>query len=355
VWTHGSETERDDLAISLNHSGAGVRHILIQMLMAFSEPLPSIILIDELEHSLHPGATRELLELFATDFSHHQFVIGTHSATAVASSRPATIAIVKKSDERSTVQSVDRNELRYRQQLLAELGASVADLFGADAVLWVEGATEEICFPRILETLANPAEFGPVVIKGLIHTGDLERKRDADKILQIYDKLSGADALLPPAIGFILDDDGRTLQVKEDLRRRSKGRMSFTKRRMFENYLIQPSAIASVLSEIDGMAAVSAEVVATWLNEHAENQKYRAGVAAVVGEQWQTTIHAGTLLKDLFSELSQQRVHYERTEHSVKLTDWLLEHDSGAFAEIADLIRDSIRRTPLEKAAEIPA
>jgi hypothetical protein len=256
IWEHGPETERDDIPPSLAHSGAGVRQILMLLLPAFFEPNLSLILIDELEHSLHPGAVRGLMEIFAASFPNHQFIIGTHSPTAIASSRSASVSVIKKAAGQSTIQSMNRAELQHMRDLLAEIGASVSDLFGADAVLWVEGATEQTCFPLIFEELADPQQFGAVVFKGLVHTGDLE-SRDADRVLQIYEKLSGADALLRPIVRFILDDDCRQDLKKQDLIRRSRGRMKFTKRRMFENYLLRAEAIAAVFSDIDEMPSFS--------------------------------------------------------------------------------------------------
>jgi hypothetical protein len=273
LWEHGAETERDDLASSLTNSGTGVRHILIMLLLAFCEPEPVILLIDELEHSLHPGAIRELLHIFNTTFPDNQFVIGTHSPTAIASGIPATVSVVKKTAGQSSIQLVDRSELRRRQELLAEIGASISDLFGADAVLWVEGATEEICFQRVLDRLGTAETPGAVVIKGLIQTGDLGT-RDAERVLRIYDKLSGADALFPPAVGFILDDDGRSDQQKTDLRRHSRNRMRFLNRRMFENYLLHPEAIAAVLSSIEGAPRTSSDAVRDWLDNHCKDPKY---------------------------------------------------------------------------------
>ena len=96
VWEHDASTELDDLAPSLDQSGIGVRHILIFLLTCFVEKDPLVILIDEFEHSLHPGAIRELLEIFETEFPLHQFVIGTHSPTAIASARLSTISVVTK-------------------------------------------------------------------------------------------------------------------------------------------------------------------------------------------------------------------------------------------------------------------
>lgn len=344
VWEHDPLTERGDLAPSLSHSGAGIRHVLALLLLAFYEPVPLVILTDELENSLHPGAVRELMDIFETTFHQHQFVIATHSPTAITSGRPATISVVKKEAGQSTVQSIDGAELQHRRELLAEIGASVSDLFGADAVLWVEGTTEEICFPRIWEKLST-RPLGTAVIRGLISTSDLEA-RDAERVLEIYEKLSGADALLPPAIGFILDDESRSDQKKKELIHRSNNRLRFIPRRMYENYLLHPAAIAAILSapgsEGSLRRSTGEEDVAKWLEANHTNKKYGGGWPSSV--EWRTMIHAGKLLKDLFWDLSGQRVTYRKPEHSVAITEWLLANDPETLREVADLLRDSMQR-----------
>src|SRR5438132_978561 len=73
-----------------------------------------------------------------------------------------------------------------------------------------------------------------------------QRRRGAELALEIYERVSGSGSLIPPAVGFIFDSDGRSEQDKQDLQRRAKGRMHFLSRRMFENYLLNPVAIAAV-------------------------------------------------------------------------------------------------------------
>lgn len=147
-----------------------------------------------------------------------------------------------------TKASVINSEVtREQRSLLAELGVSLSDIFGADNILWVEGPTEERCFPLILEKVANKTLRG-IQILAIKNTGDFQGKH-AHIIFDIYDKLSGGKSLFPPAIGFIFDREGRSEKVIEDLRKRSQSPVEFLPRRMYENYLLHPKAIASVINE----------------------------------------------------------------------------------------------------------
>jgi len=85
------------------------------------------------------------------------------------------------------------------------------------------------------------------VVKAVIATGDFEGQH-AEKFLEIYNRLSGAQSLIPPAVAFLFDDEGRTETEKKILERLGKDLVRFTKRRMYENYLLDTQAIAAVLN-----------------------------------------------------------------------------------------------------------
>src|SRR5207249_2600337 len=124
---------------------------------------------------------------------------------------------------------------------------------------------EERCYPKILECLTNRRLMG-TAIKGVTSTGSLEGKQ-ADAVLDIYQQITATTSLLPPAIGFLFDAEQRTDQRKSDLVRRARGRMWFTQRRMYENYLLDSEAIVAVTSTIDGFRddALTPEEIADWL------------------------------------------------------------------------------------------
>ena len=138
------------------------------------------------------------------------------------------------------------NELRC---LLDEVGVRLSDVFGMDKILWVEGPTEEKCYRQIITKILNKSLRG-IQILAVKNTGDLEGKR-AHIIFDVYDKLSGSQNLFPPAIGFVFDRETRTEQEMEDLRKRSSNPVEFLPRRMYENYLLDSEAIASVINELD--------------------------------------------------------------------------------------------------------
>lgn len=98
---------------------------------------------------------------------------------------------------------------------------------------------------------------------------------------------------------------------------------------MYENYLLSPEAIASVLTESGH--EVGAAAVRDCLERH------RASLDGA-GEQWLPCAHGAKLLEAVFDELSNGREPYRKLPHGEKLTRWLLEHDPEQLREVADVL-----------------
>ena len=249
--------------------------------------------------------------------------------------------MVKQHEGESIIETLNADEVEQQRRYLAEVGARPSDVFGADNILWVEGPTEEECFPKILEYVANRSLMG-TVIRGLPHTGDLEGKHD-ELVFKIYNQLSHSKSLLPPAIGFILDDEGRPEQRKQELRHRSNKLAHFLPRLMYENYLLNPAAVAGVANGIEGFrdSPISEEEVSITLEQKRQMPKYFRPLELNIqqlGEAWISAIHGAKVLQDIFSELSQTRVAFDKRIHSLALTEWLIEHSPQDLKEIAELI-----------------
>jgi hypothetical protein len=188
IWNSDPINERPDLAVPLSQCGTGIGQVLAILYVVINSDGPHTIIIDEPQSFLHPGAVRKLMEILK-EFRQHQFVISTHSPTVISATDPDTIALVRLEKGESRVELVDSIEARGLQVSLAEVGTRLSDVFGADSVLWVEGETEEICFPKILESCGKAQLMGTAIL-GVIHTGDFER-RDPEIVLRIYERLSG--------------------------------------------------------------------------------------------------------------------------------------------------------------------
>ncbi|MDI1450189.1 hypothetical protein [Polyangium sp. 6x1] len=198
-----------------------------------------------------------------------------------------------------------------------------------------------------MEKVARKPLLGTAII-AVNSTGDLEG-RHAKTVFEIYERLSKAKGLLPPAVGFVFDKEERTEKQMSDIRAQSNGVVTFTPRRLYENYLLNPRAIAEVINGIPGFReepVTEAEVDAwirgqldAWREGTAEVKRYKYFPAASFdADRWKDSIHGARLLERLFTDLSQTRVSYQKTEHSVRLTQWIAEHSPEDLRELADLL-----------------
>jgi AAA domain, putative AbiEii toxin, Type IV TA system/AAA domain len=346
LWPIDPQSERDDLTISLAESGTGIGQVMAILYVLLTSEQPRVILIDEPHSFLHPSAIRKLLDILIAH-PQHQYVITTHSPTALVTAQPKALLAVRMHGTESTIDQIDPTSTIDLRAVLADIGARLSDVFGADSILWVEGQTEELCFPIIRTRSRVPQDHATgTVILAVRQTGDFVA-RGAQSAIDIYRRLSGSQALLPPAIGFIFDPESRSEPDKEDLRRRSEGRVHFLKRRMFENYLLNSEALAAVIANIAGFRdqPVSANEIAAWINTHRWERRYFETVLETSARSdalWFERGNGALLLADLFKGLSQQRVTYDKVRHGVLLTEWLCENAFEHLAEVAATIREAI-------------
>ena len=133
---------RDDLATRLKDCGTGIGQVLAILYVAMTR-IGNLIVIDEPNSFLHPGASRKLIEILKL-YEKNQYVISTHSADLISAIQPEIIHRVHWEGEHgeSRVEKVDLANLDEMSGILDDLGVRLSDVFGADQVVWVEGQTE---------------------------------------------------------------------------------------------------------------------------------------------------------------------------------------------------------------------
>ena len=336
VWSETAlRAERTDLAVALNDSGTGIGQVLAIAYLLVTSKTPQVMLIDEPQSFLHPGAVRKLIEILKQN-PMHQYIISTHSPTIITAAKPDTIILVMHDGNESTLEHLDSSDATQLRRYLDEIGASLEDVFGADGIVWVEGITEEKCYPLVIDSIIRQPLMGKV-IKAIIATGDFDGKH-AERFFQIYNRLSGAQSLIPPAVAFIFDDEGRSDVDKKILDTRGDHKVHFTQRRMYENYLLDAKAITEVLNTTDGHTKTVTELdVQNYLDDACKEEKYFEPLDVSHGIDW---IRADRVLTKLFWDISG--LDYRKTTHSIEVTEWLLRNDPTKFDEVAGLIRAAL-------------
>jgi len=351
VWNFDPETEREDLAYSLSNCGTGVSQVLAILYVVVTSQEPQTIIIDEPQSFLHPGAAKKLIEILKLkEFAEHQYFIATHSAEIIAAANPSTIVQLRYEQGETQASTMNVGDIREQRSLLAELGVSLSDVFGADSILWVEGPTEEVCFPLVLSKLAPEFLAGTKIIS-VKQTGDLLGKKEhfADVMFDLYRRLSGGNNLSPPVLGFVFDQENRDDQKMRDLQKRSSEPVYFLKRCMYENYLLHPDAIAAILNQcnLEQDYVLTSETVQKELeiNKNILKEKKDAFPKNTTPEQRLSTqyieenINAAKLLEMLFAKLPSTPIEFKKTTHSIMLTEWLLENDSDHLVDLVKFLQ----------------
>lgn len=337
VWEHSPATRRMDLAMPLSACGTGVSQVLAMLYVLATADSGRVLVIDEPNSFLHPGAMRALLEIFR-EHPQHQYIISTHSPQVISDAGPVRVYLLRKGSS-TTVELLDPSRAADAKEILVGVGARLSDVFGAERVIWVEGATEEQCFKSICAGLRIPMKGA--VIAAVLHTGDFDGHK-ADATLRIYRRLSGAPSLVPPALAFVFDREKRTHTEMADLIRESQRAVQFLARRMYENYLLDADAVAAVLNGLEALrnSPVDAAKVQEALDAAIRNPKNHPR-GRVDGN---VTVHGAKVLAAVFSDLTQARHEYVKTKHAEELTTWLVRNKPEALTEIADLLKGILGR-----------
>lgn len=334
--TDSPESLRDDLNIPLGDSGTGIGQILGVLYVAMTSRYPQTIVIDEPNSFLHPAASRKLIECLK-DFPQHQYIIATHSPEIIRSAGPETLILLRWERPRSIIEELNPQRLDDLRRVLTSVGAKLSDVFGADQVLWVEGETEEQCFPIILGQDVSLAGINLVPMKRM---GDFRGSGSKPKqAFDIYRNLTQGNALLPPPIAFVFDQETRPKEERDKLHTQSGGKIHFLERRMYENYLLHSQALYALIATLPSFSqgAVTEEIIAQWLKTNGGKKAFSNPASAAVDlndAKWVARVDSAKLLQAMFEELSEGRYEYRKPEHSVFLTQWLVRNQPDLLSEL---------------------
>lgn len=361
IWM--PQSSKEHLTIPLSDCGTGVGQVMAMLYVVISSEYPQIIIIDEPNSFLHPSASRKLIEIFKK-YNHHQYIISTHSPEIITSSNPENIILLKMDETGKTqVHKINKTSREEMQETLSEIGVKLSDVYGYDKIIWVEGETEQECFPEIVEKLIGKPIINIHILK-VRDTGSFDKKH-IQAAFSNYRRLVEGDFLIPPALAFIFDREGRKERDIEDLKREGQGKIHFLDRRLYENYLIDSEAIAEVLRTLiedeelklkqevieigeDKIPEPSREGIEELIEKLKDDRKYWDKKAPTEEQliNWKVNIHASKLLEDIFNELTNFKIPYRKTTHSKRITSWLIENKPEALDELKDLLLQSMFDMP---------
>ncbi|RZO52718.1 MAG: hypothetical protein EVA89_31175 [Sandaracinaceae bacterium] len=344
VWSGPPDAERDDLAIPLMECGTGVSQVLAMLYVVLTADSPKTILIDEPSSFLHPGGVAALLQVFS-EYPQHQYVLSTHAPAVISGADPKRLYVIENEANEARPIELDPHDVEEQRVVLDAVGARLSDIFGPSRILWLEGRTEERCFPMIARALLGTPDV-QVAMVAVVNTGDFDR-RLVKTTAEVYRRLSAGIGLIPPACGFVFDREGLSADRQARLREACGSKLEFIPRRMYENYLLCPRAVASVLNQTETFkdGPLEASSVAEWIE--ANRARFGGG-----GDDWLVEIDGGRLLGALFGEMSKTKERYDKVHHGIQLTSWLVENDQEALREVADVLAKFLESQPTAAATE---
>lgn len=326
VWPT-EEMERLELSFPLNSSGTGVSQV-IALLTAIMTVENAVILIDEINSFLHPAAVKALLRILQTTYAQHQYIISTHAPEVIGFSNPKTIHLVSRRGYESSVKRLDLASLNTFREVAEHLGVSMADVFAADKVIWVEGPTEELCFPYLYQQFGNAVPRG-TLFTSVSATGDFNAKRrDRELVFEVYKRLSAAAATLVVSVAFSFDTEKLRPEEKAEMVRESGGLLHFLPRRHLECYLIDPSAIAALIvtKDRESSGRVTPDTVKAALVSAASGRPFHIPQwnGDLSNPSWLENVDAANLIANVCTTLSDQRATFAKTTDSLFLMQQIL-------------------------------
>lgn len=340
VWSN-REQQRRELSFSLDDSGTGLAQAIAILFVAMTYD-SCVLVIDEISSFLHPAAAKALLRILQSNYPQHQYIISTHSPEILSAGRDAKVFWIRKSGFESNITEVDLTDLKTLRDVTGQLGVSMTDVFAAEHIVWVDGETEEACFPMLLAQSTDDTRS--VLFIAVLHTGDFhDRRVRADKVFLIYERLTGATAPVVSKVAFNFDADDLSPEKQRELQARSGGRIHFLPRRNLESYLLHPAAIARLIAaelahtKVVDVGQLESDVARVML-ELAADRRYGAPADPPASSDggWLARVDGANLIADLFSRVTESKLEYRKTTHSVSLVRDLLQHEPeflGALTE----------------------
>ena len=322
VWpTEAMQTV--ELSFPLLQSGTGVAQVM-SILTAVMTVESAVIIIDEINSFLHPAAVKALLRILQTDYPQHQYLISTHAPEVIGFSNPRTIHLVKREGYESSITKLALSDVNDFREVAEHLGVSMADVFAADRVIWVEGPTEELCFPRLYQQATGQTVPRGTLFTSVMATGDfMARRRDKELVYKIYQRLSQTAVPLLVSVAFSFDSERLTDGEKEEMKRDSGGAMNFLPRRHIECYLINSSAIANFINTRDSSyeAAVTVDAVTAKIEKLASTEAFaiEEWKGDITDGSWQTKVDAANLIAETCAQMSEHRVTFNKKDDTLAL------------------------------------
>jgi predicted ATPase len=158
--------------VPIDQAGTGVNQLLHLMATVLFMPHGRLLLIDEPQLHLHPGAEKALAS-FLREHPEHDYVMATHSPLFINALAPDRAWLLTRDHHGTRIQSVFGEQLP-RAHVLQELGLTPGDIVVGERLLLVEGSADVEVLPVLMRRLGwDPIRLNCVVLQ--LQGGDAAR------------------------------------------------------------------------------------------------------------------------------------------------------------------------------------
>lgn len=332
-----AELDVDDFLVEVN--GSGVREAL-RLILDVEFEQPSILLVEEPEVHLHPALEIAMMRHLKSVSARSQVFITTHSTNFLDTGDMRNVYLLSLNGS-TRVQHLNIEEAET--EIPKELGIRLSSVFMFDRLLFVEGSSDELILREFAETLGlnlGHANVGFVVMGGSRNftyyaaqaTLSLLSKRQVQSL-------------------FLLDRDEQREDGIKRLESLLEGRaeLHILQRREIENYLIDPTAIAELITRNSiryglGQAVPSPDEIAAVLGEAADELRMLSVAKRVINDvcRWHPLDRrelARTAISDGLSDALQNALsEFESEIASIRsnVAEEILQTEQWLDAEWAD-------------------
>ncbi len=134
----------------LGATSFGVRNLLTIVGHLLDRRQGYVLAVEEPENSIHPRTQRILAETLWRHAEDRQILISTHSPSLVSSYPLESVNLITREDGSSSIVAVDDTNVR---RVVDELGIRPSDVLESDALVFVEGESDEKVFKAWYDTL----------------------------------------------------------------------------------------------------------------------------------------------------------------------------------------------------------
>jgi predicted ATPase len=334
------------LQVPLGDCGTGMEQMLMLATAILTAPTPRLFLIDEPHAFLHPSAERHLLRLIRSH-PEHQFVVATHSPVFLNAVGLKQVRLVTLDGDGSHI-----HDETTVADIFDEVGITAADLWSADAILWVEGPSDRDTLERVAATCddLNDITFRVVAMPDLVRSASASVHKAASAVKFCE---SVRQAILPVKVQalFLWDGDEKSDDLKRDISIATDGRSKFLPVRELENlFLLVPEAVHAVLSRLCEQVTRSAptvEEVETDIQDRVADTSNRMLYKHATAGPDEAKVVGSRVLDALWKKWAL--ADYSKVEYGPQLVDEVLRREPERLEPVRAFLRELAAQVEAER------